>query len=69
MTISSRYGDIEFGGPATYRIVVKGELGQDWSDRLAGLAITTNRDSGASRTTLLGPIRDQSELNLSLIHI
>lgn len=63
MTNTSRFGDIEFGGPATYRIVVKGELGDEWSDRLAGLAITSNRESGAWRTTLIGPIRDQSELN------
>ena len=56
--------DIEFGGPATYRIVVKGALERDWSDRLAGMAITvTERDSGSSHTTLVGPLRDQAQLN------
>ena len=32
--------DIDFGGPATYRIIAKGSLDQDWSDRLAGMTIT-----------------------------
>ena len=56
--------DIDFGGPATYRIVVKGELGPEWSDRLGGLAMTTTEQTGASpRTELVGRIRDQAELN------
>ena len=56
--------DIDFGGPATYRIVVKGELGPEWSDRVAGLAITSGHSSGGSPTsTLIGRIRDQAELN------
>ncbi len=56
--------DIDFGGPATYRIVVQGTLGMDWSDRLAGLAIsTTVRPGEAPRTTLEGRIRDQAQLN------
>ena len=64
MEPSNGYRDIEFGGPATYCIVVKGELGQEWSDRLAGLAITTTQQPGESpRTALVGPLRDQAELN------
>ncbi len=56
-------GDIEFGGPATYRIVVQGALSEDWSDRLAGMAIaTTGRADAAPHTTLTGAIRDQAEL-------
>ena len=56
--------DIEFGGPATYRIVVKGALDDDWSNRLAGLAITsTQREGGSPHTALIGPLRDQAELN------
>jgi len=56
--------EIEFGGPATYRIVVKGELGDEWSDRLAGLAISVSRsETGAPRATLFGPLRDQAQLN------
>ena len=56
--------DIDFGGPATYRIVVQGTLGMDWSDRLAGLAIsTTIRPGEAPHTTLEGRIQDQAQLN------
>ncbi len=64
MNLSNENKEIEFGGPATYRIVVKGELGQEWSDRLAGLAITsTQREGGSPHTALVGTVRDQAELN------
>jgi hypothetical protein len=56
--------EIEFGGPATYRIVVKGEMGGEWSDRLAGMAISvTKAETGSPRTALIGPVRDQAQLN------
>lgn len=56
--------DIEFGGPATYRIVVQGHLGGEWSNRLAGMKITTtDRGDKPSHTILVGPIRDQAELS------
>jgi len=56
--------DINFGGPATYRIVVQGGLDTDWSDRLAGMTIhTTSREHGAPHTTLMGAIRDQAQLS------
>jgi len=56
--------EIEFGGPATYRIVVKGEMGDEWSVRLAGMAISVSRsEAGSPRATLFGPLRDQAELN------
>ena len=52
-----------FGGPATYRIVVQGEVGKNWIGRLGGMAITTSsQESGVVHTTLLGRIRDQSAL-------
>ena len=55
--------DIEFGGPATYRIVVQGALTEDWSERLAGLSITaTERGAQAPHTTLTGALRDQAAL-------
>lgn len=55
---------VDFAGPARYRIVVQGVLSEHWRDRLAGLAITTASPPGAApRTTLLGGIRDQAELN------
>lgn len=64
MNLSNGKNEIEFGGPATYRIVVKGDLGQEWSDRLGGLAITsTQREGGSPHTALIGPLRDQAELN------
>jgi hypothetical protein len=56
--------DIQFGGPATYRIVVQGKLGQNWSDRLAGMTITTvERGERAPHTVLEGRIRDQAQLS------
>ncbi len=55
---------IDFSGPATYRIVVQGALSEYWRDRLAGLSITIARQPGEfPRTTLVGRIRDQAELN------
>jgi hypothetical protein len=53
----------EFGGPATYRIVVQGTVDEHWSDRLAGMVTTTTSSgSGLTHTTLLGPLQDQAEL-------
>ena len=66
MDIASTRGnpDIGFGDPATYRIVIRGLLSKDWSDRLAGLAITTTHpETGPPRTILEGRIHDQAELN------
>jgi hypothetical protein len=56
--------DIEFGGPAVYRIVVKGTVSLTWGKRLSGMQITreTRRDC-APRTILIGMIRDQAALN------
>jgi hypothetical protein len=62
--ISQGPKDIEFGGPAVYRIVVRGQLDGGWSDRLAGMEITTtSRWDKPSLTTLVGRIRDQAELS------
>ena len=64
MSTESGPNNVEFGGPATYRIVVQGSLSEDWSDRLAGMDITTtSRGDNPPHTTLTGPIRDQAELN------
>ena len=55
--------DIQFGGPAIYRIVVQGVVGESWRDRLAGLEISMfDRGPLAPHTVLAGPIRDQAEL-------
>ena len=65
MSRPDRFKDVDFGGPATYRIVAQGSLDKDWSSRLAGMDITTtDRGDRRPHTTLVGPIlRDQAELN------
>jgi len=54
---------VTFEKPGKYRIDVQGHLDDRWSDRLAGMRITT---SGAEDerhiTTLVGQLRDQAEL-------
>lgn len=64
MSVQESHSPIDFAGPATYRIVVQGVLSDHWRDRVAGLTITTTRPPDqAPRTTLVGRIRDQAELN------
>ena len=64
MSIPNGPADVEFGGPAIYRIVVQGSLSEDWSGRLAGMAITTtSQGERTPRTTLVGTILDQAELS------
>ena len=54
---------IKFDRPGTYEIVVQGILGEDWSDRLAGMQITTDDPkTEAPVTTLTGHLRDQTQL-------
>ena len=49
--------------PATYRIEVLGHLDRSWSERLAGMKITTTGGSGiVPRTILQGQVMDQSAL-------
>ena len=45
-----------------YRICVRGRLDASWSDRMAGLHITSGTDPGGAVTTLEGPVRDPAEL-------
>ena len=54
---------LTFGGPATYCILVKGTLREDWSDRLGGMSIT-NRTQGEHETVteLVGQLLDQAAL-------
>ena len=64
MSESRRQAKVEFGGAATYRIVVQGSVTAYWRDRLAGLSVSTTSESGEEpRTTLVGAIRDPAELN------
>jgi hypothetical protein len=53
-----------FNRPGSYRIRVLGSLDETWSEKLAGLRITTSslNDKGPV-TALVGQIRDQAELS------
>ena len=52
-----------FENSGTYRIRVKGRLDEIWSDRLAGMRISTGLGADQNpETTLFGRIRDQAEL-------
>ena len=56
--------EIKFVGPATYRIVVQGFLDPSYSDRVAGMKIsTTKRGELKPITTLQGTVSDQAELS------
>jgi hypothetical protein len=46
--------------PGGYEIVVDGHLDDHWSEWLAGLVITRNRDG---TSTLAGPVADQAQLH------
>lgn len=53
-----------FEGPARYDITVQGAIDPKWSDRLAGMHITTkDGKDGAPLTTLTGHLLDQAELS------
>ena len=72
--------DLEFGGPAVYRFVVRGNLSQRQSTNFEDMGFLI--DPHAERpelTTLRGPIRDQAALagildmlygmHLSIVHV
>lgn len=49
--------------PAEYQILIQGRLDIGWSDRLAGMSITTNGGKNLTPlTTLQGELVDQSAL-------
>jgi len=55
---------IKLWTPATYRIEVDGHLDESWSNRLAGMRITSRqRADQTTVTTLVGRLRDQAELS------
>lgn len=57
------FTEIDFGGPATYRIVVQGTLDPSYSDRLGGMTITTEeKPDRPPHSILVGPVRDQAAL-------
>jgi len=54
----------DFGGPATYRIVIQGTVSEDWHRRLGGMEVTRSRpESGEPRTILEGRLSDQVALH------
>jgi len=54
----------DFGGPATYRIVVQGAVSENWHRRLGGMEVTTSSsESDEPRTILQGRLRDQAALH------
>jgi hypothetical protein len=63
MPISSDARTVDFGGPATYRIVVQGWLSEPSRRRFAGMTVESVQDDRETpRTTLVGHVRDQAEL-------
>ncbi len=55
---------LDFGGSATYRIVVQGTLDPSYFGRLGGMTLNSpDREDDPSCTTLIGHVRDQAELN------
>jgi hypothetical protein len=64
MTTTPRKKHVEFAGPVRYRVVVEGELGTQWEDRLGDLKIARTIDGdGVPHTTLSGVFADQAALN------
>ena len=64
MSLPNGLPQLNFAGPATYQVVVQGELDASWSDRLAGMSITGETSAkGQKQTTLVGIMRDQAELS------
>ena len=64
MSGSRHQGGIQYEQPGTYKIVVQGLLGAHWSERLAGMRITTTiLEEGVPVTTLRGRLRDQTQLH------
>ena len=64
MTTSNYGKEFEFGGPATYRIVVQGRVSESWHKRLGGLEVTTySPETGKPLTILRGRLCDQAALH------
>ena len=64
MSRSNDVTALEFGGPATYRIVVQGTVSEDWRRRLGDMeVIMSSPESAEPRTILQGRLRDQAALH------
>ena len=52
------------GGPATYRIRIRGYLDARWSDRIGGMEITQSHGpDGEAESVLVGRLLDQAALS------
>jgi hypothetical protein len=57
-------GNFAFDRPGKYRIRVQGFLDETWSERLAGMTITTSSQRIKGQVTMLvGQLKDQAELS------
>ena len=64
MTTPDRSKEFEFGGPATYRIVVQGTVSESWHRRFGDLEVmTSSPEIGEHRTILRGRLCDQAALH------
>jgi hypothetical protein len=63
MSFSHKDIEIDFDGPTTYRIAVKGRIDECWSEYLGGLQIGQHvHDDEPPITILCGQVVDQGEL-------
>ena len=64
MAAIQHIGKVDFEKPGKYRIDVRGQLDDRWSDRLGGMRISRSGSGNeAPVTTLIGDLRDQSQLS------
>ncbi len=64
MANTPQTGTLQFEKSGKYRIEVIGYLDDHWSDRLAGMQISTSSSANESTvTTLIGHLRDQAQLS------
>ena len=55
---------LTMSGPATYRIIVRGELDSGMGSRLAGMSISTRSNAdGETESILVGRLPDQAALS------
>jgi len=61
MSITSRK-PLPYDCPATYQIVVQGQIDQTWSDNLEGMQCQVEVEADSPVTTLEGVLSDQAAL-------
>ena len=64
MTSEKTTSEFSFRKPAVYKIIVQGEMDENWSDRLGGMQISVTREKdNQPQTELIGKINDQAALS------